>query len=38
MTKKKANLDPLFVVDPSNHFHTHLSDLVEVGLLQANIS
>lgn len=35
--KKPTNLDPLFIVDPSDHLDTHLSDLVEVRLLQANI-
>ncbi len=34
---RNTNLDPLFIVDPSDHLHTHLSDLVEVGLFQANI-
>lgn len=35
--KTSTNLDPLFIVDPSNHFDTHFSDFVEVRLLQANI-
>ena len=33
-----TNLDPLLIVDPSDHPHTHLGHLVEVRLLQANIS
>lgn len=37
LTKMKTNLDAFFIVDPSNHFHTHLSDLVEVWLLQAYV-
>lgn len=35
--KTHTNLDPLLVIDPSDHLHTHLSDLVEVWLLQADI-
>ena len=30
-------LDALLVVDPADHPHTHLSNLVEGGLLQTNV-
>ena len=30
-------LDTLLVVDPADHPYTHLSDLVEGGLLQTNV-
>lgn len=31
------DLDPLFVVDPPDHFDTHFSDLAKARLFQANI-
>lgn len=36
-TQINPNLDPFFIVDSPDHLHTHLSDLVEVWQLQANI-
>lgn len=31
-------LNAFFIVDPSDHLHTHLRDLVEGGLLQTDVS
>lgn len=31
-------LDTFFIIDPADHLHTHLSDLTEGWLLQANVS
>lgn len=37
-TSHDAYLNALFVVDPSDHLHTHLCDLVEGWLLQTDVS
>lgn len=31
-------LDPLFIIDPADHPHTHLSNLTEGRLLQTDVS
>lgn len=37
-TQTDTHLDALLVVDPADHLDTHLSDLVESGLLQTDVS
>lgn len=36
-TVNMTNLNALFIVDPADHLHTHLRDLAEGGLFQADV-